>query len=103
MPAPMNSTRILMSLLLVFGGTVFAQVTPDAINSTPDAPKGKSHQVVLGENSGVVSFPSDAIYEEGDLVAREADVDAAATLCCGFFFEANLLGKSFCMRLSSST
>ena len=67
----MNSTRILMSLLLVFGGTVFAQVTPDAINSTPDAPKGKSHQVVLGENSGVVSFPSDAIYEEGDLVDGE--------------------------------
>ena len=71
MPAPMNSTRIFMSLLLLFGGTVFAQVTPDAVQSTPDAPKGKSHMVVLGKNSGIAAFPSNAIYEEGDLVNGE--------------------------------
>ena len=69
--APMNSTRIFMSFVLLFGGTVLAQVKPDAIKSVPDAPEGKSHMVVLGENSGIASFPSDAIYEEGDFVDGE--------------------------------
>ena len=69
--APMNSTRIFMSFVLLFGGTVLAQVKPDAIKSIPDVPEGKSHMVVLGENSGIASFPSDAIYEEGDFVDGE--------------------------------
>ena len=71
MHAPINSTRICLSLPLVFGGTVYAQVKSDAMTSTPDPPTGKSHMVVLGEDSGVASFPSDAIFEEGDLVDGE--------------------------------
>ena len=70
MHAPMNSTRILLGFLLL-SGSALAYSAPDVANGNPDYPKGTSHVVILGKDSGIESFPAEAVYEEGNLVDGE--------------------------------
>ena len=71
MLGPMNITRIFFSLNLAFGGTAFTQVNPEANSGNPAASNETTAAVILGEDSGVASFPADAIYEQGDLIDGE--------------------------------
>ena len=71
MLAPMNSTRIFFGLLLLSGSTLSTASTSMVGGDDPTHPEGTAHVVILGKDSGIEAFPSDAIYEEGDLVDGE--------------------------------
>lgn len=71
MLAPMNSTRILLGLLLLSGSALSTASPSLTGGDDPTHAEGTAHVVILGKDSGVEAFPADAIYEEGDLVDGE--------------------------------
>ena len=81
MHAPMNSTRILLCLLLLTGSTV-AIGAPGDSGGDPIHPEGKTHVVVLGKDSAD-AFLADAIYEEGDPRRRRTQRPVDLVPCHG--------------------
>lgn len=69
----MNAPQPLRFSVLTILSVLFCTASPawaafDVSPAPGGDPEGKAHVVVLGKDSGLDSFPADAVYEEGDLL-----------------------------------
>ena len=72
MDAPMTFNRmILATTALVSALFPLGLIAADDAASCTADPSAKVHVVILGKDSGLDGFPTEAIYEEGDLIDGE--------------------------------